>query len=193
MISMLYGQQSKIEVWEANTFKKQPPEKVMDASGIKSGMVVGEIGAGYGRFTVHLAQRVGPSGRVLANDIDTAALSYLRERIIKAGIQNVTVIFGSENNPNFPRGELDIAFMVWTYHWLEQPVALLINLIPSLKSGATVVMVEPDPIRGPGGPNHGVSPERVRKEAEQAGYELICIETFLPKDLIFILRLKQGN
>lgn len=191
MVPMLYGQHSDLEVWEASTFKKQPPEEVMDATGIKPGMVVGEIGAGHGRFTIHLARRVGTSGRIFANDIDTVALSYLRDRIMKAGIKNVTIISGSENNPNFPDGVLDMAFMVWTYHWFEQPVAMLINLKPSLKTGATVVMVEPDPVRGPGGPDHGVSPERVRKEAERAGYELISIDAFLPEDLIFILQLKQ--
>ncbi|GAG16467.1 unnamed protein product, partial [marine sediment metagenome] len=53
-ISTFFGQQSELEIWEANTFKKQPPEKVMDAASIKPGMVVGEIGAGHGRFTVTL-------------------------------------------------------------------------------------------------------------------------------------------
>lgn len=59
-----------LEEWEAKTFEKQPPEKVMDAAGVEPGMVVGEVGAGKGRFTVHLARRVGPAGRILANDID---------------------------------------------------------------------------------------------------------------------------
>ena len=52
--------------------KLQPPEKVMDAIGVKPGMTIGEVGAGHGRYTVHLARRVGHRGKILANDIDKA-------------------------------------------------------------------------------------------------------------------------
>ena len=40
----------------------QPPEKIMDAIGVKPGMRVGEAGAGEGYFTFPLARRVGPGG-----------------------------------------------------------------------------------------------------------------------------------
>lgn len=43
-------QQQSMEEWEEQTFLKQPPEKVMDAAGVKPGMVVGEVGAGRGRL-----------------------------------------------------------------------------------------------------------------------------------------------
>ena len=60
----------------------------MDAAGVKAGMIIGELGAGRGRFTVHLARRVGPKGKILANDIDAEGLAYLRERCKRAGIDN---------------------------------------------------------------------------------------------------------
>jgi ubiquinone/menaquinone biosynthesis C-methylase UbiE len=183
-------QQQSIEEWEKQTFTKQPPMKVMDVAGVKPGMVVGEVGAGRGRFTMQLARRVEPAGKILANDIDVEALEYLRERCQRAGIRNVETIVGQVDDPLFPTGTLDMAFMVWTYHNLDQPVALLKNLLPALKPGATVVLVEPDPVRGPGGSDHGVAPERMRREAAQAGFELVQIETFLQEDLIFVLRIK---
>ena len=37
---------------------------------------------------------------------------------------------------------------------------------------------------------HGVSSDRMSKEAEEAGYELVRTDTFLPEDLIFVLRPK---
>ena len=67
--------------WEKQLTARQQPEKIMDVIGLKPGMVVGEIGAGDGRFTVHLAKRVGPVGRVFANDIDDRALAELRDRV----------------------------------------------------------------------------------------------------------------
>ena len=163
----------------------------MDAAGVKPGMVVGEVGAGRGRFTIHLARRVGPSGRILANDIDKESLEFLRERCQHAGIGNVEIVLGLVDDPLFPKGSLDMAFMVWTYHFVDEPVALLKNLMPALKPGSTVVLVEPDPVRGPGGKDHGISPERMHREAAEAGFELVRTETFLPEDLIFVLRIRN--
>jgi ubiquinone/menaquinone biosynthesis C-methylase UbiE len=41
----------------------------MDALGIADGSVVADLGAGSGWFTVRLAARVGPNGKVYAEDI----------------------------------------------------------------------------------------------------------------------------
>ena len=192
-VSTAIGLQQSIEEWEAKTFIMQPPEKVMDAAGIKPGMIIGEVGAGQGRFTMHLARRVGAKGKILANDIDEEALAYLRERCQKAGITNVEIILGEIDDPKYPEGELDMVFMVWTYHYFDQPIAMLKKLIPALKPGGTLVLVEPDPIRGPGGEDHGISPERMRRDAAQVGLEVVRIEDFLPRDLIFVLKIRDKN
>ena len=188
--TLLTGQQQSVEEWEKETFIRQPPEKVMDAVGIMPGMVIGEVGAGRGRFTMHLARRVGNGGKIFANDIDAESLAYLRERCRREGVRNVEIILGEVDDPLFPQGTLDMVFMVWTYHFLDRPVDMLKKLFPALKPGGSVVLVEPDPVRGPGGEDHGVSPERMRREAEQAGFEVVRIEDFLPWDLIFILEVK---
>jgi ubiquinone/menaquinone biosynthesis C-methylase UbiE len=187
----LPGQTQSLEAWESKTFEKQPPDRVMEAAGITPGLVIGEVGAGKGRFTLHLARQVGPTGRVLANDIDAEGLAVIRDRCQRAGIDNVETILGKENDASFPDGELDMVFMVWTYHFFDQPVVMLRSLIPALKPGATVVLVEPDPERGPGGSEHGVSAKRMQKEAAEAGFELLRTETFLAEDLIFVLRLRE--
>lgn len=191
MVTAVIGQQQSIEEWEKQTFLKQPPGKVMDAAGIKPGMIIGEVGAGRGRFTMHLARRVGTEGKILANDIDADGLAYLRERCQRAGISNVETILGEVDDPRFPEESLDMVFMVWTYHYFDQPITMLKKLIPALKPGGTVVLVEPDPIRGPGGSDHGISPERMRRDAAQAGLEVVRIEDFLPWDLIFILKARH--
>src|SRR5512137_87594 len=60
--------------------KIEQPEKVMEATGVKPGMVIGEIGAGQGYFTFWLAKGVGGSGKVYANDIDASALAAIERR-----------------------------------------------------------------------------------------------------------------
>ena len=68
--SIVIGQQDDPDAWENYHNSIQPPEKVMDAIGIKLGMIVGEVGAGRGRYAVHMAKRVGDTVIVYSNDID---------------------------------------------------------------------------------------------------------------------------
>ena len=180
-----------VEASEQGTNAVQPPDKVMDTAGVRPGMVIGEVGAGRGRFTVHLAHRVGETGRIYANDINQASLDHLRDRCRKDGIRNVEIIVGKEEDPLFPKATLDMIFLVLTYHHLRQPVALLKNIIPSLKPGATVVIVDPDPARSRWQENETTSPEKMRREATEAGFEIARTETFLARENIFILRVKS--
>jgi ubiquinone/menaquinone biosynthesis C-methylase UbiE len=169
----------------------QPPEQVMDAAGIRPGMVIGEVGAGKGRYTVYLARRVGSTGKVYANDIDENALAFLRERGRTQGFSNIETVLGTADSPRFPRAALDLVFMTWVYHHLEKPVALLRNIIPSLKPGGTVVIVDPDSVRNKGGKSpENRSPEQLRTEADEAGFEVVRIETFLKIDNIYVLKIK---
>ena len=55
-------------------------EVVMDWAGIQLGTTVADIGAGEGYYTIRLADRVGPKGRVLAQDINRDALDRLGAR-----------------------------------------------------------------------------------------------------------------
>ncbi len=197
-----YGAQNiRTEEWEKKVNEeRQPPEEVMDAVGIKPGMVIGEVGAGRGRYTVHLAGRVGPKGKVYANDIDEKALDYLRERCRRNDIQNIETILGKVDDPLFPEQSLDMAVMVWVYHMLDKPVPLLKNLKPSLKPGATLVILDPPDdeidaeikqMTGKLDPDRPTIKERIVKGGVEAGFELIRMETFLPKDTIYILKVKE--
>jgi len=173
--------------------RRQPPDKVLAAAGVRPGQVVGEVGAGWGRYTVEIARRVGPSGRVYANDIDRDSLEYLRQRCKKAKLANVEVVIGREKDSRFPPGALDLAFMINTYHHLDDPVALLRNLRPALKPGATLVIVEKDPDRSPANPHHGTARKTVVRQAGEAGFELVRVETFLELDNIYIFRLAPAR
>jgi SAM-dependent methyltransferase len=196
-------QSRRIEAWEKKiNEERQPPEKVMDAIGVKPGMIIGEVGAGRGRYTVHLARRVGSEGKIFANDIDESALSYLRERCRRNNIQNIETILGTVDDPLFPERSLDMVMMVWVYHMLEQPIPLMKNLRTSLKPGATVVILDPPDdeidaemreLKGKLDPDRPTIKERIEKGGAEAGFELVRIETFLPKDTIYILKVKSNQ
>lgn len=186
-----WGSLKETEKNEINLNRLQPPEKVMDAIGLKPGMVVGEIGAGAGRYTVHLAARVGDTGKVFANDIDENGLSLIRERCQKYKIRNIEIIHGTTEDPGFQKESLDMAFMVYVYHHLEKPVSLMKKLIPALKSDGSVVIITGDPEKGvwKSLPHNS----ELQKQFEEAGFELIRTETFLPRDYILILKPRKGK
>ena len=192
-----YGQHDIEEPWEIQMNAMQPPKEVMQAIGVKPGMTIGEIGAGRGRYTVFLAKETGMCGKVFANDIDEASLAYLRGRCRRLGINNIETITGEMDDPLFPEKSLDMAIMILVYHMLDNPDQLLSNIKHSLKPDANLVIL--DPIDREIDREFGIDRskpdvrvptirERIDKSAIAAGYEIVSVDTFLPRDLIFILR-----
>jgi cyclopropane fatty-acyl-phospholipid synthase-like methyltransferase len=72
----------------------QKPEQIMDALGIAEGSKVADIGIGSGWFTIRLARRVGPNGRVYAEDVQRQMLEATRRRVSREGLKNVETILG---------------------------------------------------------------------------------------------------
>ena len=166
----------------------QQPEKVLDAIGVKPGMTIGEVGAGNGYFTFKMARRVGPAGLIYANDIDQAALRSLEAGAKRRKIEHIVAVRGEVDNPLFPPGAMDLAIMVYVFHDLAKPVELLQNLLPSLKPNAPLVILERDPEKMPSAKGHFYDKDKLLKLTSEAGFELVRVETFLPRDNIYILR-----
>src|SRR5512139_1908166 len=125
----------------------EQPEKVMEAAGVKPGMIIGEIGAGHGYFTFWLSRGVGETGKIYANDIDGSALTAIERRRDSEKVANIETVLGTVDDPRLPAASLDMVFVVNAFHDLEKPVELLANLLPALKPGATVVIMDRDPAR----------------------------------------------
>ncbi len=172
--------------WEAYQNRLQPPETVLEAIGIREGMVVGEIGAGRGRYTTILAGAVGEKGHIYANDIDRNDLDYLELRCRRDSIPNISAIVGEENDPLLPVNELDMIFMVNVYHHLSDPVRIMQNAFPSLKAGGTLVIIEGVPGRNNGSSSHATKQDEVVYEMEKAGYTFERVAAELERSNIYI-------
>ena len=164
------------------------PEKVMDLAGVEPGMVIGEVGAGEGYFTFKLSGRVGENGKIYANDIVERVLRSVRRRCERDGITNIETIVGEVDDPLFPEVALDRVFIVNAFHDLARPAALLDNLIPSLKPGASVVILDHDPVKYNDRRGHFLTQEEVLERIGESRFELERMETFLPQHNIYIIK-----
>lgn len=164
----------------------EQPAKVMEAVGIKPGMAVGEVGAGWGYFTFWLAKGVGEGGRVYANDIDRASLAAIERRRDAEKIGNIETVLGTVDDPGLPAGALDMVFIVNAFHDLEKPVELLANLLPALKPGGTVVIMDRDPARS--GERHFLPREKVEELVGRSVFALVRTETWLRYHNLYILK-----
>jgi len=188
------GQAQDPDGWEAYQNRLQPPERVLEVIGIREGMVIGEIGAGRGRYTVFLAEAVGEKGHVFANDIDRNDLDYLEQRCKRDNIPNISIIMGEEYNPLLPDNELDMIFMVNVYHHLSDPVQILQNALPSLKAGGALVIIEGVPGKNGGSTSHATKQEIVVAQMSEAGYSFEKVAAELERSNIYIFGKHQpGN
>ena len=176
------------DAWEEYQTKLQPPEIVIPAIDLKEGMVVGEIGAGRGRYSVMLAKHVGEKGHIYANDIDKESIEYLDLRCKRDKIDNITTILGKERDPLLPENTVDMIFIVNTYHHITHPVEVLKNARPALKSAGTLVIIDGVPGKYGGSSSHTTPKEELISQAKEAGFRFVKVAAELERDNIYIFK-----
>ncbi len=143
-------------------------QTVMGLAAIKAGTTVADIGAGEGYYTIRLAQRVGPKGRVLAEDIDRPVLQRLGVRVERERLDNVSIKPGEADDPKLPNASFDRIFLVHMYHEVTEPYAFLWRLRPALRSGGQVIVVDVDRPTD----QHGTPPAMLFCEFGAVGFRL---------------------
>jgi SAM-dependent methyltransferase len=169
---------------------REQPEHVLDVLGVQSGMGVADVGAGSGYFSVRLARRVGPAGRVIATDLQPEMLAMLRARMADAGVTNVVPVQATPADAKLPRGELDLVLMVDVYHELPDPRGTLAQIKSALREGGRVALVEyraEDP-EVPIKPEHKMTLVQIRRELEASGFVFVASDESLPDQRIVIFR-----
>lgn len=165
----------------------QQPEKIMDELAIGEGSVVADLGAGGGWFTVRLAHRVGPNGRVYAEDVQRQMIEATMRRVAREGLSNVIPILGDLSNPHL-KEPVDAVLIVDTYNEMEHRAAVLLNVAASLKPKGRLGIV--DFKRDGYGPGPAleerVDPERIIRDAEAAGLYLLSPPTILRYEYLLV-------
>jgi ubiquinone/menaquinone biosynthesis C-methylase UbiE len=169
--------------------RRMPPERIMDAIGLKPGMVIGEAGAGTGYFTFKMIDRIGEAGAIYANDILPG--DEIEHRCRREGIKNIHTVLGEVDDPLFPRNDLEMVAVIVCFHDFTEPVRWLQNLKKYIRPDATVAIVDNDPAKT--GSTHSSPRERFIGYFNQAGYDLVegVDDGFLEEHMILVFRLSR--
>ena len=167
-------------IWhdEKERDKAGEPQQLVRLLGIKPGMTVADIGAGSGYYVARLSPIVGVSGRVIAEDVVPDYLENLRVRVRDLGLANVDIVRGEAHDPKLPAQSLNLAILVHMYHEIAQPYALLYNLVPALKPGARIGIVDAFAPTA----EHGTPPGLLRCELQAVGYREISLDRLTGSD-----------
>lgn len=167
----------------------QKPAEVVKAATVDSGATVADIGAGTGYFLPYLSKAVGASGQVLALDVEANLVAYMKARVEKDGLGNVTVDQIPYDDPKLPAGGVDRVLIVDTWHHIDGRVAYTEKLAAGLAPGGQVVIVDftKDSPEGPP-PEHRLPAAKVIEELKAGGLEAEVVEETLPRQYIVIGR-----
>ncbi len=120
----------------------QLPRKVLMEIGVREGMVVADVGAGDGYFTILISEKVGEKGTVYASDIDRDALKRCAEKCEVERISNVHIIVGTEDDPSLPEKSCDFILIVNTVHLVRNPGVFFKNLVKGLSANGKIAIVQ---------------------------------------------------
>jgi len=154
---------------------------------IKEGSSVGEIGAGTGELTILLAKTVGPTGRILSNELNADRVKTIGKAAASAGLSNVATVQGAAAETNFPEHCCDAIFMRDVYHHFDDPPVMNASILRSLKPGGRLAIIDFTPPPPPGGENppghrgednhHGITAATLERELKAAGFEVVSSTT----------------
>ena len=170
--------------------REEAPSKAIAALDIPAGAVVADVGAGSGYYTVRLAKVVGPTGRVVATDLQPGMLALIREKVAREKLSNVEIVQGRADDPVLPGAAFDLILMVDVYHELASPQVFVRKLKEALKPDGRLVLIEfrlEDP-RVPIREEHKMSVSQLRQELGADGFQIERVIDVLPWQHIIVLR-----
>jgi SAM-dependent methyltransferase len=98
---------------------------------------------------------------------------------------------GTLTDPRFPEETLDVVYLTNTYRHLDKPLEVLRNIAPSLRPSGKLAIIDIKRYRGSAEEKERGGSNEIIRIAEQAGYELIKLETSMPRDDIYVFELNS--
>ena len=164
----------------------QRPAEVIEHMKIAPGSVVADLGTGTGYFVGWLSRAVGPSGKVLALDVEAEMIEFVTQRAAQQQLTNVEPRQVAADDPGLAAGSVARVLIVDTWHHIDERAQYARKLAAALAPGGEVWIVDFSADSDIGPPaRYRVSPEQAVSELEGGGLkaEIVQGET-LPKQYI---------
>ncbi len=164
--------------------------------GVGEGSVVADLGAGRGADTWLLADIVGPTGKVYAQEITGKMIESLKKEAEKRELGQVETVLGASDDPQLPEASTDLIYMRRVYHHFAQPRKMLRGILRSLKPGGHLVIVDRYqgtlrtwvPVEVREREHHWTSEATVVREAREEGFAFVgCFEDVWHEQGPFVL------
>jgi len=139
-----------------------------------------DLGCGFGFFTIPMARLAGPSGTVIAVDLQAEMLARVQRRAARAGLSARVRLQRVDSTRLRLDGKFDFALAFWMVHEVPDQQAFLREVVAALLPGGHLGLVEP---RGHVGP---AAFARTVRLAEDAGLTKVQdLDVFFSRGVLF--------
>ena len=114
-----------------------PPAKMISEIGITKGQKVLDYGCGPGKFSIMIAEIIGPSGIVYALDVHPLAIQSVKRKAQQRNLANIKTIL-SDCSTSLPDNSIDCVVCFDVFHSLNNQEKVIVELHRVLKSDATM-------------------------------------------------------
>jgi ubiquinone/menaquinone biosynthesis C-methylase UbiE len=120
----------------------QNPRRILSPY-VKEGWTVLDVGPGMGYYTIPLARIVGPTGKVIAADLQEKMLKAVHSRAVKAGVEKRIVLHQAKPDSIGVIEPVDFCLAFWMVHEVPDKKRFLGQIAAILKPGGLLLFVEP--------------------------------------------------
>jgi ubiquinone/menaquinone biosynthesis C-methylase UbiE len=118
----------------------QNPRRSLEKARLTKGMSVVDYGCGPGSFAIPAAELVGHEGKVFAVDIHPLAISAVKQKASRKGLQNVETVLVRGYDSGIEKSSIDRVLLIDTIHSIDDPEALLREIHRMLKPDGLLFM-----------------------------------------------------
>lgn len=121
------------------------PEDNIEALGVYEGMIVADLGAGVGTYTIPLAKKVGDTGRVYAVEVQKDFLTNIKNAATEQGLKNVELLWGDIERlggTKIKDGAVDAVVISNVLFLTDEKSGLIREAKRILKTGGKVLFID---------------------------------------------------
>lgn len=116
------------------------PERHLEKMPLREGMVVVDYGCGPGRYTIPIAELIGPQGKVFAVDIQPLAVKLVKEKAALRSLANIESVLVDSFDTGIRASTADMVLLIDTVHLIDDHDALFHEIRRILKPNGLLFM-----------------------------------------------------